>query len=664
MKKLLSTLILLCLFFGCDDSDNREELFVPEWNDINISAVYPTTVLATSEVVITGGVFPDSSFGVIELTIEGSFTTGSGNHQFSYSEIVERTSYDSLLWKLTPSAIDVITQENNTGMIEGIIRVDAISSRTGVRYSSNQFTISLNFVSSLTPELSGVNTSGVEFLENPIELTAANLCVDEKECSAVAVLNGCFLASSMTGDCSTNGFSVSNVEIPLVDISPVDRTGGKLNFPVEIFGVHPGNFQGEVFLRNYTTSTEYFDSNSISLDIELLENSLGYISTDETSLGGYISITGDGFAPQGDICGTQIRFDGSFVSDISNESTDVTVLFVPDIISSTSARIVLEENSGLGDFIDLRNDRGSLAGEFFSEVCCSGSCVSGTPLEADIYIDNLKQIVELDFQDSYVGTLTMMGLQRLDAEIRARALETIDSIYTGINVEVRLEKVLDYALYSRVEIHGADPNGLNLLGYDNTVGKDTGNLRLHDVLGGVNSQTQEDGYPGYGGVFLESYFGFSQHPPDGIYKLEMANELFDKIFDELRPDRGGESVTISEVSEFIPSMDGYECLLNSPTRRQTVSCAVYILGTMLGGTIAHELGHSFGLAEPASETIFHNPGDEPLRLMDSGAMRSFEERSGLSIDGLERFCRQNYDYLKTIMNKSDIQDPISSRPGC
>ena len=53
-------------------------------------------------------------------------------------------------------------------------------------------------------------------------------------------------------------------------------------------------------------------------------------------------------------------------------------------------------------------------------------------------------------------------------------------------------------------VRSIDPNGLGLFGYDNTPGKDDGNTRLYDKLGGLNAQTQQDGYPGYGGVFLES----------------------------------------------------------------------------------------------------------------------------------------------------------------
>ena len=84
-------------------------------------------------------------------------------------------------------------------------------------------------------------------------------------------------------------------------------------------------------------------------------------------------------------------------------------------------------------------------------------------------------------------------------------------VYAGINVEFRTEPPLDFAQYAEVDIGGPDPNGLGLLGYDNTPGKDVGNSRLYDRIGGVNAATQGDGFPGYGGVFSDNFLGFSAH---------------------------------------------------------------------------------------------------------------------------------------------------------
>ena len=47
---------------------------------------------------------------------------------------------------------------------------------------------------------------------------------------------------------------------------------------------------------------------------------------------------------------------------------------------------------------------------------------------------------------------------------------------------------------------GEDPNGSGLFGLDNTAGKDVGNERFDDVIGGFNADTRAQGYAAYGGI--------------------------------------------------------------------------------------------------------------------------------------------------------------------
>ena len=69
----------------------------------------------------------------------------------------------------------------------------------------------------------------------------------------------------------------------------------------------------------------------------------------------------------------------------------------------------------------------------------------------------------------------------------------VERDYAGINLELRDELPTDFALFSQGELSGPDPNGIGLIGYDNTPGKDEGNLRLYDRIGGVNALTQQGG---------------------------------------------------------------------------------------------------------------------------------------------------------------------------
>ena len=85
---------------------------------------------------------------------------------------------------------------------------------------------------------------------------------------------------------------------------------------------------------------------------------------------------------------------------------------------------------------------------------------------------------------------------------------------------------------------------MGLFGYDNSPGKDNGNVRLYDQLGGVNALTQQDGYPGFGGVFLRSLMGFSKHPARSRRPCPAPIRMFDKIFDPFRADQDGEPVDV------------------------------------------------------------------------------------------------------------------------
>jgi hypothetical protein len=234
--------------------------------------------------------------------------------------------------------------------------------------------------------------------------------------------------------------------------------------------------------------------------------------------------------------------------------------------------------------------------------------------------------------------------------------------YAGINIEFRTDEPTDFALYSTVEIAGPDPNGLGLFGYDNTPGKDVGNQRLFDKIGGVNAQTQTDGFPGFGGIFAEQFLGFSAHPASQVMPLPVGANGFDSIFDAVRPDTGT-PVTAAEARAGISASDGSLCPVADGNRPQQVACAVFVLGNLIGTTLTHEVGHSLGLADPTGE-LFHDPGDAPNRLMDAGDARPFEERAEIVGQGPGVFCSDEYVYLTTILQGASTSGDGVMRPAC
>ena len=86
----------------------------------------------------------------------------------------------------------------------------------------------------------------------------------------------------------------------------------------------------------------------------------------------------------------------------------------------------------------------------------------------------------------------------------------------------------------------------------------------------------------------------------------------------------------------------------SDDRREQIACAVWVMGSLIGTTTSHEVGHSLGLADPLG-TRFHDLGDAPNRLMDAGGARTFEERAELMGQGPAMFCDDEYLYLREIL---------------
>jgi len=162
-------------------------------------------------------------------------------------------------------------------------------------------------------------------------------------------------------------------------------------------------------------------------------------------------------------------------------------------------------------------------------------------------------------------------------------------------------------------------------------------------------------------VFVRSLMGFSKHPGKLAKSVPGADDTFDAIFDTFRGDQGGDPVTSADLAGgLVPLTDGSSCPGGDRTHK--VACAVYVLGNLVGGTLAHEIGHSLGLANPFMDG-FHDAGDAPNRLMDAGGDRTFLERAELSGQGPAVFCDDEFAYLRQIMPTSD-EPPAVERPTC
>ena len=79
-----------------------------------------------------------------------------------------------------------------------------------------------------------------------------------------------------------------------------------------------------------------------------------------------------------------------------------------------------------------------------------------------------------------------------------------------------------------------------------------------------------------------------------------------------------------------------------------------MVGSVVGNTISHEIGHSLGLSFYPEDRIrpgeaFHNTIPCDNCLMDAGGDRPFEERAELLGAGPAHFNERNFRYLQEIL---------------
>ncbi|MCR9165306.1 MAG: hypothetical protein ACE37F_34090 [Nannocystaceae bacterium] len=619
--------------------------------DLELREVEPGTVLVGSTLVITGDAFVDDPWGESTLVLDGEIDTGAEKDGRIVRLPARFVDFTRLEVDIDADAFALLG-DGASAQFEGTAQVEVRSTVDGRLYRSQLTDVDFRIAPALDPELTVLTPSSVIFPNEPLEVTGHGLLLGDEGTSR-AVIEGCFTPAG--GDTCT---PVAASSLVITANDPLCREAGVFAFEPSVAGIEPGRFEGTLTFANEHVTGTVTTSAPTTVTWDLVEPTLYGVDTTSASLGRYITIEGAGFlggAAGGD---TVLRFDGIFTPDASGVPIVIDELLFPEFTDGRHVRYVVNEEDGLSAAIDMRNEPGLFEGLVTPVISYQGVEVEGSTSPLGFRLEPVRQVVWVNFTTAYTEALRSFGLRAVDSHIRARALDVIRRDFATLGLEIRVEVPTDYALYSEVDIGGRDPNGLGLLGYDNTPGKDTDNLRLYDRIGGANAQTQEDGFPGYGGVFIESLFGYSEHPGD-LAEPVRPDARFDMLFDPFRPDIGGQPVLAADLGSDVAHVDPAQCPVSGDRPRQ-IACAIHALGTLVGSTISHELGHSLGLADPYGPSI-HNEGDQDDRLMD--ADRPFEERAELEGAGPSRFCADEYEYLRQILPSSEDYD-LSPRAPC
>ncbi len=654
MRRVIPLVAFLALA-QCSPEPNSRPNVDTALADLELRSVDPGVVLRGSTLVITGDAFVDDPWGESTLVLEGTIDTGEVIDGRLVRLPARFIDFTRLEVDIDDEAFELLGN-GESASFTGTALIEVRSTVDGRLYRSRTANVQLQIATALRPELQLLTPSSVIFPNEPLAVVGDGLLLGG-EGTTRAVLEGCFARSGEAGCAPT-----AAVAVPIMPDDPLARGAGTFAFVPAIAGIEPGRFDGTVTIENAHVTGELQASEPISVTWDLVEPTLYGVDTMTASLGRYVTIEGAGFLG-GEAGGdTVLRFDGVFTPDDTGIPVELDELLFPEFADGRHIRYVVNEEDGLASQVDVRDQPGLFEGLVTPVIAFQGVQVEGTTSALGFRLEPVRQVVWINFTPEYTEALRAFGLRAVDRNIRARALEVIRRDFSTLNVEIREETPTDFALYSEVDIGGQDPNGLGLLGYDNTPGKDTENQRLYDRIGGANARTQEDGFPGYGGVFIESLFGYSEHPGD-LAEPVRPDARFDVLFDPFRPDAGGRPVLAADLSGALPTVDGGDCPAlpaSSAERSEQIACAIHALGTLIGSTISHELGHSLGLADPYGPSI-HNEGEQADRLMD--ADRPFEERSEIEGAGPSRFCLEEYDYLRQILPSTDAYD-LTPRPPC
>ena len=652
----IGTMALLLFALACAGPPGEEPSADPHLDEVQLFAITDGIVLPGSTLLIQGDGFLPPGQGSAHLHLRGD---GAGPVDL----LLEAVPVDAHTVELRVDEAVFEALGGEGARIRGAARVEVEHRGTGARRASNALPFSLEATRRLAPRLSPELPRALH-VNDPIPFRGEGLLLGGEEGRTWARLRGCtYPAGSVRCD------PIEAVEVPIHPARASDRGQGVLAFAPEIAGIRPVTFRGALEVVNEHGALSgggRVEGDTFSIEVELRPPELHALGGPSAGLGRYVHVAGAGFVGASDHGLTLVELTGSFRSAVTDNERSIDAVLVPEVRSGREARYVMSEDDALGGQINLRREHGALSGTLTPVVRWGDEEMRGAPQPFDLTVEPVRQVVFVAFQPSYAESLRHFGLRAAEPLVRERLLTAAAEVYEGVGLELRDTPPEDHALYTHVDVAGPDPNGQGLFGYDNTPGKDTNNLRLHDRIGGVNATTQADGYPGYGGIFVDSFLGFSEAPGEHATRLPVATPLFDAIFDPFRRSRGGRAVTAEELSaEPLPDVErGAACPAAPAERRMQIACAVWTLGNLVGSTLAHELGHSLGLAYPDGDG-FHNIGDAADRLMDSGGARPFEERAVLGGQGPAVFCDEELEYLWEILPPLDPEavDDVA-RPGC
>ncbi len=613
---LVASLAVAALLPGCPGGGEAPDASLPPPRIT--SAETPTPALPGTLIRITG----------VDLDRLGSDPTldciRRGEMLFTLSR-VPSDEPDALLFRLTRTAIEAL------GEGEQLIELVAIGRGLSTEPYPTLLTVGLDLPLALGEGLSG------DAHRNDVVVLDGDGFIAAGEGDLVLHVEGDFVR-----DGGGAGVAVDAL-LPVSLVDRGDRSRGVVVLSTDLGGVFPGSLTGTARLERTLSGGAVASTPTQSVALRFLPPELYSFDGAMASVGRLVTVRGAGFLGGADrpTETTLIRIDGSFTPQ-GGTASPLRGELVPRFVSGSDVRVIIETEVTDGVVIArlFGAQRGVFEGTAAPLTISGRDEVPGTAVPLRLVLGPPVQVVYLRFLPGYYDSLARFGLASAEHEIADGIVRRMEDIYAGVNVEVRLEEPDDFdgSATTIIEIGGPDPNGNGLFGYDNSPGKDVGNTRMFDAIGGANAETQADGFPGFGGVFVESLLWWSSHPELPSERPPSSPEpesLFDDIFDPVR----ARPASRDEI-------DGSA----APERLAEIQRAIDALSSIIGETTAHELGHSLGMAQPyGPATAFHRDEDGDGCVMDRGGDRPLGERSQQPTFARSTFCDDEPAYLLEIL---------------
>lgn len=570
---------------------------------VEVQSLAAAVVLPGTRATLRGAGF--LSGGQIEVTLDA----GPANGVLALP--VERVDDQTLSLTFPPEQVRAIGE----GALTADLTVDV---DVGEAHGEATSVVHLEVRHGLEPSVVAVQPS--VFPQTPFTLSGGGLLGPGEGLSLVS------LRGTFTPETEATPFEVSVTEVAVEPgqdpTTGIDRANGTALFESTWMGISPGRFEGEVQIANQGEGWTR-QSGWTPVGLDLLPPTIETFTPGAASRGERITITGQGFL--GAEAGTTfIRLEGEFhpadgdPRPLPEGGLEISPVWLNGNTLAFSMRVRYDADC---QSRDLGANPGVMIGTATPVITRDDETVEGAATAVQFEILPSKQVVWLRFLPAFTDSLRIFGLRNVSGAVQDRILEVLRRDYAGVNMDFRLVEPQDFLDFAILEIGGPDPNGQQLFGLDNTPDLDHCNERLADNLAGRNA----DG-AGFGGIFVESFLQFS---PAGGSENPLADPAFDALFAGVRD-------TPVEAGEY-PDGD----------RSEEIARAIYALGSLVGNTATHELGHSLGLPVFPGCGEYHTaPG--PLQIMDCGADRPFVERAELEGEHAA-FNPEDLEYLQQVL---------------